>query len=381
MKSKLSTDGNARPVIALDARLVGYAAGIARYATLLADALTRLPGPERYLILRGRRDRQVQVGQPGTPQRLALTPPHHRLERLTLPLELLRGRPSPTLLHSLDHVAPAWGGWRSVVTLHDLAFLLYPATHTPASRAYYGATGESVRRAARVIAVSQRTASDAVRLLGVDPARIRVVHEAAAPSFSPRARDALPPLARRLGFDPARPYVLFVGTLEPRKNLPLLLEAFALVRRQIDAQLVLVGARGWLDEPILAAHARSGVGDAARFVGTLDEEDLAVLYSHAGVFGLPSLYEGFGLPVLEAMACGAPVVSSNAGPLPEVAGDAALLLKPEDAAAWADALLDVLTTPPLADGLRTRGFARACTFSWDRAALATRDVYREALLT
>jgi glycosyltransferase involved in cell wall biosynthesis len=295
---------------------------------------------------------------------------------------MLWRKPWPNLLHSPDHVSPAWGPWRSVVTLHDLAFLLYPATHTPASRVYYTATGESVRRAERVIAVSQRTASDAVRLLGVDPSRIRVVHEAAAPGYSPRPRDRLPALAERLGFDPdpSRPYVLFVGTLEPRKNVTLLIEAFAELRRHVDAQLLIVGARGWLDEPIFAAHARSGVGSAARFLGSLGEEDLAVLYSHAGVFVLPSLYEGFGLPVLEAMACGAPVVCSNAGPLPEIAGEAALLLKPEDPQAWAATMLGVLTNSADAAELRGRGFARARTFSWDTAARATREVYHEALL-
>jgi glycosyltransferase involved in cell wall biosynthesis len=375
----LSTDPT---IVALDARLVGYAAGIARYAVLLAEALARLDGPENYVILRGRRGRFVSIDAPGATLRRAWTPPHHRLERLALPLDILARRPWPDLLHSVDHVAPRWGPWHSVVTLHDLAFLLYPATHTLASRAYYAATGESVRRAERVIAVSQRTASDAVRLLGVDPSRIRVVHEAAAPGFGPRSRDELPRLAERLGFDadPGRPYALFVGTLEPRKNLPLLLEAFGVLRRRIDAQLLIVGARGWLDEPIFAAHARSGVGDAAHFVGTLGEEDLAVLYSHAGVFVLPSLYEGFGLPVLEAMACGAPVVCSNAGPLPEVAGDAAVLLKPEDPHAWASAMLEVLANQRLADDLRSRGFRRAASYSWDRTALATRDVYREALL-
>lgn len=370
------------PVIALDARLVGYAAGIARYAVLLADALRHLDGSEHYLFLRGHRAAGLTLRGPNMVTHSVFTPPHHRLERLTIPAELLARRPWPNLLHSLDHVAPAWGPWRSVVTLHDLAFLLYPGTHTAASRAYYAATGESVRRAERVIAVSQRTASDAVRLLGVDPARIRVVHEAAAPGFAPRPRARLPQLAERLGFDadPGRPYVLFVGTLEPRKNVPLLIEAFGLLRRDVDAQLLLAGARGWLDEPILAAHARSGVGEAARFLGNLSEEDLALLYSHAGAYALPSLYEGFGLPVLEAMACGAPVVCSNAGPLPEVAGDAAVLLKPEDPTAWAVALRDVLTIPSTADELRRRGFNRAHDFSWEQTAQQTRDVYREALL-
>lgn len=370
----------AEPVIALDARLVGYAAGIARYATLLAEALAALDGPEHYVILRGRRAPQTALSGPRATQRRLLTPPHHRLERWTLPLELLaRGR-RPTLLHSLDHVAPAWGPWYSVVTLHDLAFVLHPETHTPASRAYYAATGESARRAERVIAVSQRTASDAVRLLGLDPARVRVVHEAAAPVFEPRRPEELKPVAERFHLDLDRPYLLFVGTLEPRKNVPLLLEAFAILRQDLDAHLLLVGARGWLDDSIFEAHARSGVADAARFLGPLSVEDLAVLYSHAGVFVLPSLYEGFGLPVLEAMACGAPVVCSNAGPLPEVAGDAAVLLPPENPTSWAMAIRQVLLEPWRAAELRTRGFARAREFSWARAAQATHEVYREALL-
>jgi glycosyltransferase involved in cell wall biosynthesis len=369
-------------VIALDARLVGYAAGIARYALLLAAALAESAAAERYLLLYGRRVARdaVDIDAPAMRHRRMVTPPHNRLERYALPAELLARRPRPTLLHSLDHVAPKWGPWRSVVTLHDLAFMLYPSTHTAASRAYYAATGESVRRAARVIAVSQRTASDAVRLLGVDPARVRVVHEAAAPGFAPRPWPAWLELAQRLGLAPDRRYLLFVGTLEPRKNIPLLLDAFALIRRELDVQLLIVGGRGWLDEPIFAAHARSGVGDAARFLGSLSEDDLAVLYSHAAAFVLPSLYEGFGLPVLEAMACGAPVVVSNAGPLPEVAGDAAVLLAPRDPTTWARAVLDLLQAPGLAESLRQRGFRRAARFSWARAAALTREVYREALL-
>ena len=371
---------NAAPVIALDARLVGYAAGIARYAVLLAEALTSgSGGDERYVILRSRRAGRW-IGGDRAIQRRMLSPPHHRLERWTLPIELLVGGPTPTLLHSLDHVAPAWRSWRSVVTLHDLAFLLYPQTHTAASRAYYAATGESARRAERVIAVSQRTASDGVRLLGLDPARVRVVPEAAAPVFSPRPREALDEGARGHGLVPSKPYILFVGTLEPRKNIPLLLDAFARLRRDVDAQLLLVGARGWLAEPIFQAHARTGLGDAARFLGPLGENELAVLYSHAGAFVLPSVYEGFGLPVLEAMACGAPAVCSNAGPLPEVAGDAAVLLAPDGPDAWAAAMARLLSDARLADALRQKGFARARTFSWERTAQATRDVYREALL-
>jgi glycosyltransferase involved in cell wall biosynthesis len=328
------------------------------------------------VALKARRAWQARIGGPTTAQRNCLTPPHHRLERWVLPLEISVRARGITLLHSLDHVAPAWGGWRSVVTLHDLAFVLYPETHSPKSRTYYAATAESVRRAQRVIAVSQRTASDAVRLLGVDPVRVRVVPEAAGPAFRPRPHDRLLELAKQLGLAEGQPYVLFVGTLEPRKNVPLLVEAFARLRKRVNAQLVVVGARGWQDETIMEARVQEGV----RFVGWLGEEDLAVLYSHAGVLALPSLYEGFGLPVLEAMACGAPVVCSNAGPLPEVAGDAAVLLPPTDAATWADTLQEVLTNPSRAAELRRRGFLRAAAFSWRRTAELTRDVYREALL-
>jgi glycosyltransferase involved in cell wall biosynthesis len=231
-----------------------------------------------------------------------------------------------------------------------------------------------------VIAVSQRTASDAVRLLGVDPARMRVIHNAADPRFGPRPFEDLHELAARRGFDPRRPYALFVGTLEPRKNVPVLFEAMAAVRRHLDLDLVLVGGRGWLDAPIQTAYARSGLGNAARFLGWLDQADLAVLYSHARVFVLPSLYEGFGLPVLEAMACGAPVVCSNAGPLPEVAGHAAILVPPNEPRAWADAIGRVVSDARLAADLRARGEQRVRAFSWDRAAHATREVYREALL-
>jgi glycosyltransferase involved in cell wall biosynthesis len=363
------------PLIAIDARLVGYAAGIARYTTLLVDALEALDGPEQYLVLRGRRGAQTR--SPTT--RRVFTPPHHKFERWALPIEVAFRRPA--LLHSVDHVAPSWRAWRSVVTVHDLAFMLYPETHTPASRAYYAATGESVRHAERVIAVSQRTASDAVRLLGVDPARMRVVHEAAAPAFSPRSESDFEALRTRLGLNvQPRKFALFVGTLEPRKNLPLLLEAFAVVRRDLDVDLIVVGGRGWLDAPIHAAREKFGLANAAHFVGALGEEDLAVLYSHAGLLALPSLYEGFGLPVLEAMACGAPVVCSNAGPLPEVAADAALLLPPEDESLWARTMLRVFTNGSQADELRRRGFARAAAFSWHTAAMETRDVYREALL-
>lgn len=364
----------------MDLRLVGYAAGIAQYGVQLSRALVALGGPESYVLLRGRRDASPRSDHDRVRERRCLTPPHHRFERWSLPVEIVARAPRPHLVHSIDHVAPAWGPWRSVVTLHDLAFLLYPEAHTAASRTYYAAAGESARRAHRVIAVSQRTASDATRLLGVDPARLRVVHEAAGAAYLPRPRADLDAVAARHRFEPNRSYVLLVGTLEPRKNIPLAIDAFSRARQHVDAQLLIVGARGWLDGPIFQAHARSGVRGDVHFLGLVPEVDLAVLYSHASVFAFPSLYEGFGLPLVEAMACGAPIVCSDAGPMPEVLGGAGLLLPPRDVDRWASSLARVLGDDRLAGELRERGFRRSAQFSWERAARATRDVYREALL-
>jgi glycosyltransferase involved in cell wall biosynthesis len=331
------------------------------------------------VLLRSRRGAAIGAADSRIPQWFCLTPPHNRMERWALPLELLVRRPRPRLLHSLDHVAPSFGPWRSVVTVHDLAFMLYPATHTDASRAYYARAGESARRAQRVIAVSQQTAADAVRLLGVDPARVRVIHQAPGASYSPRPVEQLAPVGERLGFDQTRPYLLMVGTLEPRKNVTLALEALAVLRRHLDVQLFVAGARGWLDESLWQAHAGSGLGGAVRFLGPVGDDDLAVLYSHAAVFLFPSLYEGFGLPPLEAMACGTPVISSNAGPMREVLGDAAVLLPPREPTMWADAVERVLADSTLAADLRSRGLDHARSFSWERTAQATRAVYREAL--
>lgn len=309
----------------------------------------------------------------------AWTPPHHPFERWTLPLDVGRLAPRTRLLHSIDHVAPAWGPWRSVVTVHDLAFSLFPETHTPASRSYYAATGESVRRADRVIAVSRNTADDLERLMGVEPEKIRVIHEAAAAEFTPRPRAAWVSLAASLGLDADQPYVLAVGTLEPRKNHLLLIEAFARFPAELHARLVIAGGHGESDTAVRSAIARLGLAGRARLVGPRTADELAVLYSHAAVLAYPSLYEGFGLPLLEAMACGTPVVASNSGPMQEVAGGAAVLLAPRDSETWARALAEILSAPERAERLRQQGFRRAQEFSWGRAARETLVVYREVM--
>lgn len=371
-----------RPLAAIDARLVGYAAGIATYCVQLTRALAELDADEPYTILAGRRSPPSWTT--ANPRFLTVTlqtPPHHRLEHLALPVEMALRGVLPRVLHSTDHVAPVRGPWRSVVTVHDLAFLTLPETHTLASRAYYARCAASARQADRVLAVSECTARDVVRLLGVDPARIRVTPEAAGPAYAPRPRAALDDLAGRLGFQAARPYVLFVGTIEPRKNLPLLLEAMALLPKHLDrdVDLLVVGRRGEFSSPVDEALARLALGARVRFLGPLAADDVAVLYSHAAVFAFPSLYEGFGLPLLEAMACGAPVVASNAGPMPEVVGNAGILLPPENPRAWADALGQLISDPAARSSLVQRGHEQAARFSWRTTATLTRAAYLGAV--
>jgi glycosyltransferase involved in cell wall biosynthesis len=301
------------------------------------------------------------------------TPPHHPLEQLTLPLELLRFRPD--LLHSTDFIPPLRRTCKSVVTVHDLGFLLYPEMLTGPSRRYYGQIRSAVRSADHVIAVSRCTRDDLERLVGAEPSKIDVVPEAPDPSFGPVESPEALALARRwLGVN--RPYILFVGTFEPRKNLVALLDAFGQVRRQLDVQLALVGHRGWLYEPIFRHIGKLGLEPHVKIVQGIPNAQLPPVYSAAGVLAFPSLYEGFGLPVVEAMACACPVVASDRASLPEVVGEAGLLVPPEDASVLAEALLRVLSDAELRSDLVRRGLERARSFSWCKAAAETLAVYR-----
>jgi glycosyltransferase involved in cell wall biosynthesis len=273
---------------------------------------------------------------------------------------------------------PGRGPWTLVTTVHDLVPLRFPALVPARHRwAVRGLLGGALRRAHRVIAVSEATRSEVLARYRLRPERVVVVPEAAAAHFVPPSEPALAAVRARYGL--TRPYVLFVGYLEPKKNLAALLDAVAALRRRGawgETELVIVGATGWGPAP--AAHARVlGLEGAVRFVGAASDADLPALYGGALAFVFPSLWEGFGLPVLEAMASGAPVVASNRGALPEVTGGAALLVDPAPAP-LTDALGRVLAEPALRERLRAAGLARAAAFSWERTARETLAVYRAA---
>jgi glycosyltransferase involved in cell wall biosynthesis len=359
--------------------------GIGRYSARLAEALAATSGVELTLLYHSASPALL-------PSALAALPAHHvRLgskpwragvalaHLLRLPMDRWIG--PCDLFHATDHLLPPLRQTPTVFTVHDLAFLTQPETHLRSNRTYLGwMMPRFVRAATRVIADSEATRRDVLRYYGIAPDRIRTVHLGVEPSFTPvepaRAREVVR-MRQRL----VEPYILFVGTLEPRKNLQGLLAAYRrLLQDRADSpRLAIAGAPGWMYEDVFRLVRTWGLTDRVSFLGHVPDADLPVLYSAAAAFAYPSLYEGFGLPPLEALACGAPVVCSNRPALPEVVGDAALLVDPTNPNALASALGRLLDDATLRAELRARGLARAARFTWTRTAAETLRVYEEAL--
>lgn len=255
---------------------------------------------------------------------------------------------------------------RTLVTIHDLSFIRHPETFPPQLRDYLTTTvPQSVARADHVLTDSEWTRKDVIELLGTAPERVTSLHLGVSQDFGPAATQAeRDGLTAKYGIAPD-PYVLAVGTVQPRKNYERLIDAIDQVRKTYEVTLVLAGRPGWLSEPVVeAVKARPYV----QLLGFVDDQDLPALYRQAQVLAYPSLYEGFGLPPLEAMACGTPVVASSASSVPEAVGDAGLLHDPANTEALADALRRALTDDELRADLRQRGFARAAEFTWTRTA-------------
>ncbi len=284
--------------------------------------------------------------------------------------------PGATLYHATEHLLMPLRNLPTVLTVHDLIFELFPRFHKPLNYWYLHWTMPLYcRRADRIIAVSQATRRDLTQHYGVAPERITVVYEAAAPHFRPASPQAIAALRARYAL-PDR-FLLHVGTIEPRKNLERLLDALALLRRQgQDVYLVLAGGKGWLYEGFFRKLERFPHREAVRWLGYVPDEALPALYSAATLCVVPSLYEGFGLPVLEAMACGTPVVCSRSGSLPEVGGAAARYFDPNDVEAMAAAIGAVWQDGDAQAAMREQGLAQAARFSWERAAEETMAVYR-----
>ncbi len=290
-------------------------------------------------------------------------------------------RRPPDVLFVPAHVIPLLHPRRSVVTVHDLGYRLYPQAHRQRDRLYLDiSTRWSARVARIVLADSQATANDLHRFYGISAEKVRVIYPGRDESLSP-VQDAGVLAAMRAKYGLGERYILHIGTLQPRKNLIRLVEAFGEVVKRLTkaarVQLVLAGKKGWLYAELFRRMKDLGLAERVIFPGYVPDADLPALLSGAACFAFPSLYEGFGFPVLEAQACGVPVVCSDASSLPEVAGDGALLISPHDTMAWADALVRVLTDEGLRAQLRLRGFANVTRFSWRACAAEVMRVLEE----
>jgi glycosyltransferase involved in cell wall biosynthesis len=294
------------------------------------------------------------------------------------------------LLHGLAFVAPLFAPCPTVVTVYDLSFMRTPERFRPGNRWYLQTfTRWSCRRARRIIAISENTKRDVMALLNIPGERVDVVYPGVDARFRPLPPEQVAAFRAAKGL-PER-FVLYLGTIEPRKNLTVLLEAYAALRRGVreerrtpdpgprTPQLVMAGGKGWMFEEVFARLEALGLKDDVILPGYVPDAELPLWYNSAEVFVYPSLYEGFGIPPLEALACGTPAVVSNVSALPEAVGDAGLLVRPGDAAELADALRRLLDDAALRAELGARGRAHAARFSWERAAAQTVAVYHRAL--
>jgi glycosyltransferase involved in cell wall biosynthesis len=363
---------------------VHHRAGLGRYAQELTAALLDVDREYEY------------VGFYHRPAEAQVDPPLDRLPHLTTNLPTKPWRmsallahftrvpqdrlfPGVDLFHATDHLLPRLSKVKSVFTLHDLVFRFYPEAHKPLNRWFLTLMMPRFLQAAdAVIAVSECTKRDVMRLYGLDEAKIRVIYEGVNPRLGTAPPEAI--AAARHRYNLTDSFILCVGTIEPRKTLTLLLEAFqALKNQRTESKLVIVGKKGWLYEGFFRRLRELGLEDEVIFPGFVPDEDLPAVYSAADLFVFPSLYEGFGLPVLEAMACGAPVICSNTSSLPEIVGDAAMTLDPLDHEAWVAAMKEVLESKALQEEMTARGLQRARMFSWEETARKTLDVYRDVL--
>lgn len=378
--------------IAINANLVSFSgtyrqAGVSKYTELLVNNLAQVDPTDEYLIYFGNGPHPASFAAAPNfrlvRSRFNTEKPLTRIawEQFIAPFRLLWDRPA--LLHCPVNVMPLLALSPSVITIHDLGFMRFPERYRRAKRLYLHAlTALSAKRAKHLITPSEAVRQEVIRLLKIKPERVTAIAEGVSEDFKPYPSAEVEKFRREKGL-PER-FVLYVGTLEPRKNLPLLIRAFARWRTENPAEsdgvrLVLGGAKGWFYEEIFRLVEQFGLSDTTDFPGYLREADLPLWYNSARCFVYPSVYEGFGLPPLEAMACGCPVISSDASSLPEVVGEAGILVKPDDETGLTAALDRLLTDDAAWSVYRERGLAQAARFTWPEAARQTLRIYRQVV--
>lgn len=284
------------------------------------------------------------------------------------------------LLHALAFVAPLAASCPFVVTVYDLSFMRYPEAFRPFNRWYLSNfTANSVKRARAVITISESTRQDVIQFLGVSPARVHTIYCGADDSFKPLPQPEI--AAFKAKHHLPDEFILFLGTLEPRKNVDGLIRAYAHWKlRDLQAPpLFIAGGRGWYYTKIFELVQALDLTGSVHFPGYVPQDDLPLWYNAAALFVYPSHFEGFGLPVLEAMACGTPVITSTESSLPEVAGESAQLVDPTDIEALADSMAAIMSQPNLRNAMREKGLVRAAQFKWEKTAAETVTVYANVM--
>src|SRR5262245_21101961 len=354
--------------------------GVGYYTEHLLHHLVKAGADDEIIVVS---NRPVDTTSPLPPSVRVVASPSRvpRLVWMQLIAPRLLRRLRVDVAHFTNGMVPLAISVPTVVTIHDMSLTMFPKYHPPRRVLLNRPLVDmAARRADAIITVSESAKRDIVRLYGSQAERIHVVHEAAAPSFR-RVHDASLLNRVRQRYELADRFILYVGTIEPRKNLPKLIEGFARKRKngELPHQLVCAGPYGWLSRDIEDLIDRLDIEDAVRFTGYVPFDDLAALYTLAEMFVFPSLYEGFGLPVIEAMACGTPVVTGHVAALAEVGGGAVEQVARLDAESLGQAMLRLADDPERRDRLATLGLQRAQMFSWERAARETLKVYRETV--
>lgn len=387
--------------IAIDCSLVpGARGGIGQYSYNLAHALARVDTENTYSeyilfpainhILHPEY-KKVDLPDTGNFRVVFRTiPVHFQLMRyLWLPgmpgslREYMLGGLGADLYHSHTYCVPRFRDKkkRLVVTVYDVSVLTHPECHTRTNRDFcLRGIKDAVRHADGIIAISEHTKADLIDYFNAPPELITVTHLAASSAYR-EIKDPAALQAAAKKYALPENYILFVGSLEPRKNVRTLLKAYSLLPERLKKEfsLVVAGGKGWLNSDIPASAKELKISERVKFAGYIEDPDIAAVYSGAAVFAYPSLYEGFGLPILEAMSCGTPVVTSDTSSMPEVAGGAAALVSPHSAEGIAAALSRVLERAEVRREMKEKGLKRAALFSWDKCARETLAVYRKVV--
>ncbi len=362
--------------ILIDAHMVGECeSGNERYIFNLIKALVAISPPAEFIVAASHPEAFDDVLKSQKSWQVApVSAPAWR--RLGYELPLLARQRKADLMH-VTYAAPPWPGCKVVTTVHDVSFKPHPEWFSRRDQLVLRVgVGVTLAMGAEVLTISEYTHSEIIRFYGVAGSRIHVAHLAGDSCFKACPCDGDQGSLIQLGV--RCPYVLAVGNLQPRKNLIRLLQAVASVKREhgVTFQLVIAGKAQWRESDVSSEVRRLGLEQDVLFPGYVSDQILAVLYRYATVFVYPSLYEGFGLPVLEAMACGTPVVTSRCTSIPEVAGDAAIMVDPANTVELSSAVGRILTDSLLAASLCEKGLKQAARFTWERTARQTWDVYR-----